>query len=129
MVSSIIVLIIGVGLGLGIASGFGCSIHPGQKDVESAKKVAVYAIGLTLLCGIPISMLGLFYTEGLLNLMNAQPEVVKEAIGTVNRHRSNTNFTVVYGQQLHLRGAGDSGYCRYEASRFQIWLMLFWIPC
>ena len=80
----------------------------GQKDVEVQRKLQ-YMLLVSLLCGIPISMLGLFYTEGLLNLMNAQPEVVKEgywyckiAIGaTPILLLSMVNNSI-------LRGAGDS---------------------
>ena len=81
LVSSVIVLIIGVGLGLGIASSSLVAKYIGQNNIRAAQMVAIASIFCTFICGVPISVIGLLYSQDILMLMNAEPMVIKEGIG------------------------------------------------
>ena len=76
LAASMVVLIIGVGLGLSIATTAIVARLIGEKKPEEAAVAGVHALILTSFVSIPISILGIFYTEELLLLMNASPEII-----------------------------------------------------
>ena len=109
LVSSVIVLIIGVGLGLGIATSSLIAQYMGQKNLQAAQRVAVYSIICTTLCGIAISVFGVFYSSDILMLMNADSKVIEEGVGycTIAIGGAPILLLSIVNNSI-LRGAGDS---------------------
>ena len=109
LVSSIIVLIIGVGVGLGIATSSLIAQYMGQKNILAAQKVAIYAIFCTILCGIAISVVGVFFSTDILILMNADSKIIEEGVGYCMIAIGGTPILLLsIVNNSILRGAGDS---------------------
>lgn len=98
-----------LGIGLGIGATAMVARRIGEKDPESAARIAVQAIALGVLIAIPIALAGGLLAPELLQLMGATPDVVAAGSG-FTRVMFGGNFAVLLLFLINaiFRGSGDA---------------------
>ena len=78
LTESFITIIYTIAMGLSMAATAIVSRRIGEKNPEAAAHAGAQAIVLSLVCAAVLSIAGIIFAPGILELMGAKPEVVKE---------------------------------------------------
>jgi putative MATE family efflux protein len=106
---SIITIVYAISIGLAMGTTAIVSRRVGEKNQDGAARSAFQAIVLSILISIPISLIGIFFSEDLLYLMGAEPLIIKEYSSyTAILIGSNTVIMLLFVINAVLRGAGDA---------------------
>ncbi len=106
---SLITIIYAIGIGLSMGTTALVSRRIGEKDKEGASISAVQAILVAFLVSIPISLLGIFFSKDLLQLMGAEATIVENLYGyTTIMIGGNVVIMLLFVINAVFRGAGDA---------------------
>src|SRR5215469_2283619 len=81
LTEALLILIFSFALGLSTAATAAVARRVGEKNLEGAAVAAVQAIACGVLAGIVVGIGGAYYAPRLLELMHAEPEVVRAGSG------------------------------------------------
>jgi putative MATE family efflux protein len=103
-----IVYSLGFGLSMGITATVARRI--GEKNPEAAAEASVQSLYLAFFLTIPISLVGIFFSEDLLGMMGASKEVIAEGKNYIAiMLGSNLVIMLLFLINGIFRGAGDAG--------------------
>ena len=78
LTESVVTLIYSLGIGISTGATAIISRRIGEKKLESASQAAAQSLMITLCISLFISVIGLFYSRDILEIMGARPEVIEE---------------------------------------------------
>ena len=106
---SMMTIVYAIGIGLSMAATAIVARRTGEKNPEGASIAAVQAIWVSVLASIPISILGIFYSEELLLLMGMQEEVISQGhLYTAIMLSGNVVIMLIFIINAIFRGVGDA---------------------
>ncbi len=109
LTESVVTLIYAVAIGLSMAAAAIVARRVGEKDIQGARQSAVQAIALGILLSIFIGAFGFVYAKEILQLMGAEPDVIKEGYGyTQLLLGGNITILLLFLINAIFRGAGDA---------------------
>ena len=109
LTESMLTIIYAIAIGLSMATTAIISRRIGEKNKEQAAISAVQAILVGIVISLPISILGIYYSEELLLLMGASQEIIQNYSGyTTVMLASNSVIMLLFIINAVFRGAGDA---------------------
>jgi len=109
LTESMLTIIYAIAIGLSMATTAIISRRIGEKNKEQAAISAVQAILVGIVISMPISILGIYYSEELLLLMGASQEIIQNYSGyTTVMLASNSVIMLLFIINAVFRGAGDA---------------------
>ncbi len=106
---SLITIIYAIGIGLAMGTTALVARRVGEKDMDGAAVSAIQAILVAILVSIPISLIGIFFSKELLQLMGAESEIVENLYGyTTIMIGGNIVIMLLFVINAIFRGAGDA---------------------
>lgn len=106
---SLMTVVYAIGIGLSMGTNALVSRRFGEKEYEKASLAAVQAVWLAVLLSFPFMFTGIFYSSGLLRLMDADPHIIKE-FGNYTRIMLTGNAVIMLLFVINavFRSAGDA---------------------
>lgn len=109
LTESMITIIYAIAIGLSMATTAIVSRRIGEKDKQGAAVACVQSILVGVLVSLPITLLGIFYSEELLRLMGASETILNELTGyTTVMLAFNGIIMLLFIINAVFRGAGDA---------------------
>lgn len=109
LTESMLTIIYAIAIGLSMATTAIVSRRIGEKDRKGAAISAVQSIFVAAIVSLPITLLGLFYSDELLRLMGASQTIVSELTGYTTIMLSfNVVIMMLFIINAVFRGAGDA---------------------
>lgn len=110
LTDSLLTLIFALAMGLSMAATATVARRIGEGKVDGAAIAAVQAIALAVVMAIPLGVVGALFSQPLLRLMGASPEIVESGWGfTAIMLGSNITVMLLFLINAIFRGAGDAG--------------------
>ncbi|WP_412069843.1 MATE family efflux transporter [Rubrivirga sp. IMCC43871] len=109
LTESVLSLMYAVAMGLSMAATAVVARRIGEKDREGAARAAVQAIAVAVVASVPFAVVGVFYSDGLLALMGADPETAAVGAGYMAwMLGGNAVIMLLFVFNAVFRGAGDA---------------------
>lgn len=109
LTESMLTIIYSIAIGLSMATTAIISRRIGEKNKEQAAISAVQAILVGVVISLPISILGMYYSDALLLMMGASQEIIEKYSGyTTVMLVSNSVIMLLFIINAVFRGAGDA---------------------
>ena len=109
LTESVITLVYAVAIGLSMAATAIVARRIGEKDIVGANQAAVQVILLGTVIAVLISIFGIFYSEEILALMGAAPDLIEEGSGyTKILLGGNITIMLLFLINAIFRGAGNA---------------------
>ena len=109
LTESMLTIIYSIAIGLSMATTAIISRRIGEKNKEQAAISAVQAILVGVVISLPISILGMYYSDALLLMMGASQEIIEKYSGyTTVMLVSNSVIMMLFIINAVFRGAGDA---------------------
>ncbi|WP_435625485.1 MATE family efflux transporter [Flagellimonas sp.] len=109
LTESVITLIYALAIGLSMAATAVVARRIGEEDVAGARTAAVQAILLGILVAVGLGLIGIFYSQEILALMGAEPDLIAEGYGyTQFLIGGNITIMLLFLINAIFRGAGDA---------------------
>ncbi|MGL5253557.1 MAG: MATE family efflux transporter [Brevinema sp.] len=107
--AKIITLLVNLFIGISVGITTYCAQYFGQKDYSRLNKVIINGIFIFALVTLSLTVIGLFYVESILILMNTPPETIPLALSYLNIYLLGMIFGVLYNVFTGvMRALGDS---------------------
>ena len=109
LTESVLTILYAVAIGLSMGTTAIVARRIGEKDKEGASSAAVQAIILGAILSIPISLIGIFYSQELLDLMGANENMIQNEFWyTSILFGTNIVIMLIFINNAIFRGAGDA---------------------
>ncbi len=109
LTESVLSLMYAIAMGLGMGAAAFVARRVGEKDPDGAARAAVQAVAVAVAASLPIAVVGVFYSGGLLALMGADAETAAVGAGYVAwMLGSNAVIMLLFVLNAVFRGAGDA---------------------
>ena len=109
LTESMLTIVFGVAMGLSMATTATVARRIGEKDRAGAAAAAVQAIILGIIVSIPVGIVGIVYSPGLLRLMGASDAVISSGSGYARIILGgNIVIMLLFLMNAVFRGAGDA---------------------
>ncbi len=109
LTESMMTLVYTIGIGLSIGATAIVARRIGEKNPEAASKAGAQAILISVLISIVIAALGIYFSESILKIMGAKPEVVNDGkLFTKILFGSSPAIILLFLINGIFRGAGDA---------------------
>ncbi len=109
LTESLMTLVYTIGIGLSIGASAIVARRIGEKNPEAASKSGAQAILISLIVSIMIAAFGVYFSESILKLMGAKPEVIKDGhLFTKILFGSSPAIILLFLINGIFRGAGDA---------------------
>lgn len=109
LTESVITFVYAVAIGLSMAATAIVARRIGEKDPNGAKQTAVQAIIIGILIAIPVCLVGIFFSKEVLQLMGAEPDLVRDGHGyTQWLLGGNLTIMLLFLINAIFRGAGNA---------------------
>lgn len=109
LTESMLTIIYSIAIGLSMATTAIVSRRIGEKDKEGAAVACVQSVLVGVVVSLPITLLGIFYSEELLRLMGASETILSELTGyTTVMLAFNVVIMLLFIINAVFRGAGDA---------------------
>ena len=105
----LIALLVNLFMGLSLGTGVCVAQAVGAKDYEDVEKTVHTSVPLGFLCGLALTVMGLFLAEPLLVLMGTEPQVLGQAVPYMRAYFCGMPASLVYNYcAAALRSTGDT---------------------
>ena len=110
LTESTLTIVYSLGFGLSMGATALVARRMGEKDQQAATETAVQALYIAAIVSACISLVGIFFSENILSMLGAKPELVEYGAG-FTRWMYTGNFVIMFLFMINgiFRGAGDAG--------------------
>lgn len=109
LTDSLLTLVFALAMGLSMAATAMVARRIGEGNADGAGRTAVQAIFLAVLIAIPLGLFGVVFSDRLLGLMGASPEIISSGSGfTAIMLGTNITVMLLFLINAIFRGAGDA---------------------
>ena len=108
LTESVLMIIYSIAVGLSIAVTAIVARRVGEKNYKRAANAAFQAILLSVIVGVVLGGVGMFFAPDILRLMGGEPELIEEGVGyTRIMYAGNLSIILLFLINGIFRGAGD----------------------
>lgn len=108
LTESVLMIIYSIAVGLSIAVTAIVARRVGEKNYKRAANAAFQAILLSIMVGLVLGSIGMYFASDILRLMGGEPELIEEGVGyTKIMYAGNLSIILLFLINGVFRGAGD----------------------